>query len=201
CTVKSVPAAVHTSATPTTMPAETAAAAVAACATEPATSFMTKTSECTRQRTINWQYALNWVLAATKIIAFAAGGFLFLLQTVAGHLSLVGPAVRGIRQIISSVCWAAVLLAMLTPWQQLLRPSHVCGATFNLGDIVHCRDIATGAGFAVLIPYYTRFIAYPCIAILAWLMIVVKFARGYYRLTGPQPAATVNMATKCDEVK
>ena len=90
----------------------------------------------------------------------------------------------GIASLVSAFFWGAILLALVMPWQQILLDRFATGAMYDLTELIaesHRIMTAWGAAEPVqedLILYYVRFAALPGIALLAWLIVSVKFACG-----------------------
>jgi len=135
------------------------------------------------QRTATWRSVIGWALPATKFAAPAACLLMLFVLTLAIRLSLL-ERVGGVAGFISAFFWALMLLATLIPWQHAPWTSYARGALFNLGDLeVATWGLADGSAAALnQIVYFARFIGYPVLALLVWLVVQVKFARGYMRL-------------------
>jgi len=135
-------------------------------------------------RATQWQVMLRWVFPATRFLAFVMGVLAVLTLMFAVKLSLLG-RLGGIPGFMSAFLWSLILLATVTPWQQLLNGALACGALYNLKELVTSAErvkASWGAADADLLDwifYYARFIAYPVIALLIWLVVMTKFARGY----------------------
>lgn len=83
---------------------------------------------------------------------------------------------------VSAFLWGVILLVMLTPWQNLLRNVLVYGALYDggLDDIKNTKEAwVSGRHVADQILYFGRFVAYPVIALLVWILVQAKFARGF----------------------
>jgi len=135
------------------------------------------------QRAATWRNVIRWALPATKFAAPAACLLMLFVLTLAVNLSLL-ERVGGVAGFISAFFWALILLAMLIPWQHAPWTSYARGALFNLRDLrVATRDLAADSATALdRIIYFVRFIGYPVLALLVWLVVQVKFARGYMRV-------------------
>jgi len=136
------------------------------------------------QSAATWYHVLMWVLPGTKFLAVVLAALLVLTLLFAVKLSLLG-RLSGISQLVSAFFWSLILLAMVTPWQQILHSSIACGALYNYTQLVEwVKLIKTGwnpsASPSALSRtiYYARFMAYPLIAVLVWLVVQTKFARG-----------------------
>ena len=142
-----------------------------------------------------WQDVLGWVMPASKFLAFVLAILLSLTLLLGVQISLAG-GLGGAAGLVGAFFWSLVLLAALTPWQQLFPSSIVCGATYNLGDLVNFAKTAKAdwAGHSVgtfdVIAYYLRFIGYPVVAVLLWLVVGLKFCRGVRVMNLPEPPAS-----------
>lgn len=132
-----------------------------------------------------WRTVYDWALPATKFIALAVGMLLVLTLLLAVKLSLLGRT-GGTDGFLTAFFWSLLLWVCLIPWQQALADSSlVCGSLYNLGDLLDATAEvkAKDAGFFTHVLYYLRFVAYPVLAFLLWLLVHTKFARGYRRVT------------------
>lgn len=135
-----------------------------------------------------WRIALGWALPVTKFTALVSAMLLSLTLLFAVNLSLIG-RLGGGAGLISAFFWSLLLLAIVVPWQQVLRGSVLaCGALFNLAELLVARTRwsrpeATWQDTAF---YYGRFVAYPGAALLGWLVVHLKFNRACLRMDFPQ---------------
>jgi len=138
-----------------------------------------------------WYYALQWALPATRFCAMVSAILLAISILLAVKLSLLG-RLGGVAGMTSAFFWSLILLAILTPWQRVLGGQLVCGAMFNLGELIEAaRKVKTawGATDVSLLDttiYYARFLAYPIVALLVWLIVQAKFARGRHLVQMPE---------------
>ena len=140
-----------------------------------------------------WRAALNWGLAVSKFVGLVAAALLTLTLLFAVTLSLTG-RLGATAELTGAFYWSLILLAMLTPWQQILTGSaYACGATFSLGDLLAARArMDAGAGSAAGMSfYYGRFVGYPVAALLVWLAVQLRFAQGCARMHFPHAAPLV----------
>jgi len=139
-----------------------------------------------------WEFSLHWSLAATKFLAFICALILVILGTYHVQLSLVG-RLGGAAGFTRALMWALVLLALLTPWQQVFDRSFVSGALYNLTDLEsQTRDIRWGVGLEAptlwqQIIYYTRFLAFPIVAGLVALVVHSRLRQGYRSMVMIEP--------------
>jgi len=131
-----------------------------------------------------WNELLHWFLPACKFIAVASMLLAVLTLMFAVKLAIVG-RLGGIAGFISAFFWSILLLAIVTPWQQVLGGRFVSGALYNFTELINAASRikpSWGAGEVEvfdLVLYYARFIAYPLVGLLVWLVVMLKFAGGY----------------------
>jgi len=147
-----------------------------------------------------WHLALAWALPASKFVALIAAMLLLLTLLLALNLSLVGK-LGGTAGLISAFFWALLLFAMVMPWQQVLaKRTLACGALFNLGELLagRARWLAPRAGSQGATFYLARFILYPLLALLLWIVVHVKFVRACMRMHYPHslPSQTLGPAKR-----
>jgi hypothetical protein len=131
-----------------------------------------------------YKEVLQWALPAMKFLALVAGLLAVLTLMFAVKLSIVG-RLGGIPGFMSALFWSMILLAMVTPWQKILQGSFASGALCNLSEMTQMTSqikASWGAKDVIVIDrvlYYARFIAYPGLALVVWLVVMAKFAAGY----------------------
>lgn len=134
-----------------------------------------------------WYVTLTWLLPGSKFVLVVATSILVVILMFATLLAINARA-SGVAGIVSAALWSLLLLAIITPWQQVLNTTVACGATFNFGELIARSQAiiqrwgASGPSLLEQILYYARFLAYPALALLVWLVILLKFARGYGRM-------------------
>jgi len=122
-------------------------------------------------------------MSTARFVAFAAAVLLSLALLLAVLISLLD-RLGGAAGFVSSFYWSLVLLAILTPWRQILGGS-AAGALYGLDDLLaalHHLKASWGATPATRLQwalYYGRFVGAPVVALLVWLACQLKFARGY----------------------
>lgn len=129
------------------------------------------------------------LLPATKFAALAASLLLTLTLMFAVKLSLVG-RLGGIAGFMRAFFLSLILLAMLVPWQQIVKGTFACGALFNLGQLEEARQELQDHTLAQVL-HYARFIAYPLLAMLVLAGVQITFSKGCRRMN-VLPAATVS---------
>jgi len=154
--------------TPQTLPAgETAAEPT----TQPADSDVEFAAICL--------VLLEFGLPGTRFAALVLCLLLVLMVMFAVKLSLV-ERIGGVAGFMSAFNWSLILLLMLIPWQQILSSSLSCGALFSFTELTSA-DSALGKTPSQVdqVFFYARFIAYPCVALFACLLVQTKFAKGF----------------------
>ena len=108
---------------------------------------------------------------AAAVLAVA----LFLAVVVA-----VADRAGGSAGFVSAFLWSVVLLAMLTPWQHIFQDLQIYGALYDggLAEIKSAKNAIVTTEMADKVLYYARFIAYPVIALLVWVLVQCKFGSG-----------------------
>lgn len=134
-----------------------------------------------------WVVMLRWILPGSKFVIVASMTVLAIILMFATMLA-INARESGVAGIISAALWSLLLLAIVIPWQQALNSTVACGATFNLGELMQgTREIlprwgARSPETLESILYYVRFVGYPVLAVLIWLVVQIKFARGFGRM-------------------
>lgn len=134
---------------------------------------------------------LYWLLPVTKFAALGSGVLLAISLMFAGALSLLGRG-NGTQQLIGAFFWSVILLGMLIPWQQVYASSKACGAMFGYIDLLQASDLfhISEQTLADKAFFYGRFLAYPAAALVVWLIVAIKFAGGYRRLSQAESQPT-----------
>ncbi len=168
--------------------------APAASATQPVTAESEDHGDAVQASTI-WTGVMHWLLPATKFMALVMSVLLVLTLMFAVKLSLLG-RLGGVVWMMSAMFWSMILLAIMTPWQQMFGGAVACGATYNLGELIDfTKQIKSSWGADQVsaisqVVYYARFVAYPIVALAVWLAVQFKFAKGYEQMkltTRPTP--------------
>ncbi len=180
-------------------------------ATQSATQAAEANAENTEQDTREaynramYEETLRWALPACRFFAVVASLLAVLTFMFAVKLAIIG-RLGGIAGYMSAFLWSLILLAIITPWQQVLGSSFASGVLFNLGELTsYVEKIKSSWGASTPGPlevalYYARFIAYPVIALLVWLVVMVKFAAAYRVGFSAMQAATPAAAPPTDVV-
>ncbi len=131
---------------------------------------------------IIWNEIMAWVLHATKVLTPIVALVLLISILFSVFMSLLGRVGR-ISGFVGAFFWTVVLLALITPWQDIL-PDRSCGAMYDLQELTAATGCVLrrwGApepmGLDVHL-YYARFVGLPAIALLIWLVVALKYAWG-----------------------
>jgi hypothetical protein len=130
-----------------------------------------------------WRANFVWLLAVSQFLAMVMALLLAEWLMVAVCVALVG-RLGGVALLLSAFFWSLVLLAILIPWQFAFTQSPLIGALFTYDDLyARTLEVKTSWGAAnvslwVLISYHSRFLAYPILAALVWLLVNIKFRSG-----------------------
>ena len=131
-----------------------------------------------------WRKALGWALPFTRIVAVVCGVLTVITIMFAAALSLIGGQ-GGIKGFFDAFFWSLLLLAVVLPWHMIIGGSLVAGVMYNLGELIRWSKSSIepwapqGISAWRLIPYYARFLAYPILTLMIWVVVQVKFARGF----------------------
>ncbi|MCJ7544521.1 MAG: hypothetical protein MUP47_08170 [Phycisphaerae bacterium] len=147
---------------------------------QPATG---QTAQSAVDRAELWRVNFHWLLGASMFLAMLVGFLLAGSLLVSVQVALVG-RLGGVASLLSAFFWSLMLLAILVPWQYAFPQLHVPGALFDYNELYsRTLDIkaswgATDVSIAQLIGYHGRFLAYPILAVLIWLLVDLKFRAG-----------------------
>lgn len=145
-----------------------------------------------------WNEVFHWSLPAAKFLAFAACLLAVLTLMLAVKLAIMG-RLGGVGGFTSTFYWSILLLAIVTPWQQILGGGFAAGALYNLRELtdmtakIKASWGATGVEPLGRTIYFARFAAYPAFALLVWLAVMLKFSAGY-KASALHPIGTVPAA-------
>ena len=131
--------------------------------------------------------AFSWLLPATKCASLIACLLMLLTVMLAVNLSLLG-RLGGLSGFMCAFFGSLILLAVLVPWQHVLGQSFVRGAMFNLDELCGVREKVDGSWLRGAC-YYAGYLVYPILAAGLTIVIQIKFAAGYKKMTAPQTVA------------
>jgi hypothetical protein len=130
-----------------------------------------------------WRANFVWMLAVSQFLAMIMAFLLVGWLLVAVCVSLVG-RLGGVASLLSAFFWSLVLLAILIPWQFTFQKSPLIGALFTYDDLYKGTMAVKTSWGAVdvsiweLVRYHVRFLAYPILAVLIWLLVNSRFRHG-----------------------
>ncbi len=156
------------------------AEAVSQPATEPADDEALDRAE-------SWRTNFQGVLAGSQFLAMVVGLLLAMSLLLSVQVALAG-RLGGVAPLLSAFFWSLVLVAFLIPWQLAFARSPMPGALFDYNEL-YTRTLevkaswgATDVSILTLIFYHARFLAYPILVVLIWLLVDLKFRSGCRRM-------------------
>ncbi len=178
-------------------------------ATAPAAGRDAAGADARLARAEKWQLAMSHGLGAAKFLAPVTALLMCITVLFAVTLSLVG-RLGGMSGLIGSFYWSLLLLAMVVPWQDIFPGQGMArGAVFGLSELQsgQLRWQMSSQAMLDAIGYFGRFAAYPAAALVAWLIVQIRFASACAKLryphalvTSPPPSADGRPPTS-DEMK
>lgn len=141
----------------------------------------------TAQASAMWKCSLDTAMKIGIFVAPVAAGLAAASLLVGLLVTLVG-RMDGAGGLSSALFWSLLLLAILTPWQYASSPAVGLGAMYSLSELAaEAGPTVKGWGDGAAdswdrILFHTRFAGYPVVALLVWLVVQIKFARGYKRM-------------------
>ena len=138
-----------------------------------------------------WKAVMTWVLHATKVLTPIVTLVLLISIMLSVFMSLLGRLGR-ISGFVGAFFWTVVLLALVTPWQDILAGRFAGGAMYDLqeltaetGRVLRRWGAPEPMGLDEHL-YYARFVGLPAIALLIWLVVALKYAWGCKGIAVPQ---------------
>ncbi len=137
---------------------------------------------------------MTQAMPLAKFFGMTACLLLMLTFLLAVKLSLLD-RMGGVAGLISAMLWSIVLLPLLIPWQQIMAGDLAYGALSNYNDLLvaSCHQNPAWGGTASKVAdhmvYFSRFFAYPGLALVICLMAQCKFAQGFRRISAFHPTA------------
>jgi hypothetical protein len=134
-----------------------------------------------RRRTI------ECLMPVAQVVGLGAAVLLSLSLLVTLLVALVG-GLGGARGFTSSLFWSLLLLMLLVPWQHMFPDALASGVLTDLGRMQSAIEgvrpqYDAGKYFSyAMILHFIRFLVYPVIALLAWMVVGLRFARGLRRV-------------------
>lgn len=152
------------------------------------TQQVAQMSNDTLEAAKTWDNIFRFGLPATKFGAAVSAILLVLTLGLALNVSLLS-RLGGAAGFVSSFFWSLILLAAVTPWQQVLGGNYATGALYNYEDLLLAvrsmrPDWGGDPGISLLeqILFWARFVGYPVVTVLVWLMVQFRFGRGYRQM-------------------
>lgn len=136
-----------------------------------------------------WRNILIWAFPVSKLFALFSGSMLVLTIMFASVIALTGGG-TGILYFVSAFLWSLFVLALLSPWQNILRGGLFSGALYNLDELraymLKIELMTSGGekpGFLEQLKFFARFLGYPAVSLLVLITTLIKYAKGNKQLT------------------
>ncbi len=132
----------------------------------------------------NIQFILLQAMPIAKTTAFASAALLSLGLMFAAKISLVD-RLGGAAGLVGAFFWSLILLAMVTPWQDIVSSTYAWGAMTDYAGLTQAvGDVRPGwawepASKRAQVFHYTRMLGYPVAALLVLVITQLRFRRGY----------------------
>jgi hypothetical protein len=125
---------------------------------------------------------LVWLYPLAKFLGFVGSGMLVITLMLAAILS-VSAAGRGTSILIGAFFWGIVILALASPWQELLRGALLHGSLYNLQDLIDwLRSIRPSNGESVstakMVHFFIRFMGLPLATFITVVFVKARFHAG-----------------------
>jgi hypothetical protein len=136
------------------------------------------------QRATSVQFVLMQAMPLAKTVAFSSAGMLALALMFAAKISLVD-RLGGAAGLVGAFFWSLLVLATLTPWQDIVSSTWAWGAITDypslLAAVAEVREGWSYESPSALSKglHYGRMIGYPAIALVLLLMTQLRFSKGY----------------------
>lgn len=163
---------------PTTAPASkpaTAPAVDAAAATMPASA---PADESLVHRAAAWRGFLTGLLSAATVVGPLLAVLIVITMFLSSNLALVARC-GGIGKFFGAFFWASILLILLLPWQNIMPGTSTAGIWADVKQIAAAMGLLKSEAYGDRMFYYVRFLAYPAVAVVVWVMLLVRFLGGY----------------------
>ena len=191
-------------------PADRPGAPAAAPATSPARTRAAADADAPDaiQAAVMYKHSLGAAMKVARFVAPVAAALATVCLFIGLIVTLIG-RLDGAAGLSGALFWSLLLIALLVPWQQASSPAVGLGAMSSLEELAtESGRVVKGWGHEVHgswdhVLFYARFVGYPVVALLVWLVMQSKFARGYKRMiastvvdagteepTEPEPAET-----------
>lgn len=128
--------------------------------------------------------AVYTAISISLPFALSLGMICAMLVVVLNAMSLLTVLVGRIGDagyMASALAWSLVLAALMVPWDLAFGPAFMPGALFLRPELVDATAVVTWGAhpdWADLAWYCARFVGYPILAVLIWLLIQMKYSAG-----------------------
>jgi len=153
----------------------------------PATAMAPADAAVAAEAAAVWDKAFGLAMDLGKFLAPVAAALMVFTLFLGVMVALVG-RLGGAGHLVGALFWALILVAVLVPWQGLFHSPYVNGALYSLPEAAtEAGKVVKGWSAAQVtamdrILYYARFLGYPIIAVLFWVVVQVRFAAGYRKV-------------------
>lgn len=138
---------------------------------------------------LHWNNVFIWAFSVSKLLALFGGGMLVMTIMFTSIFALTGGGM-GMRYFVSAFLWSLFVMALLSPWQNILRGGLFSGALYSLDELrfwlQKIQPLTSGEeqlGFFQQVRFFAQFLGYPFVSLLVLIMMLLKYAKGYKQLT------------------
>ena len=134
-----------------------------------------------------WMELLRFAMSATMFLTPILAALLMLTFMFAVKIVLMGQ-LGGLGEMLSSFYWSLFLLALLMPWQKMFNSPFVCGMAADLEELIRWTSLNKRSWLGRNPPlwgqiaYFARFLAFPILTLMVWIVTQLKFGRGFAKL-------------------
>jgi len=126
--------------------------------------------------------ALTWLYPLAKFLGFVGSVMLVITLMLAAVLSVSATAKKK-KIMIGAFFWGVIVLALASPWQELLRGALLQGSLYNLQDIIDWLGrIRPSDGEPVsaakMMHFFIRFLGLPFTTFVAVVFVKARFHAG-----------------------
>ena len=126
--------------------------------------------------------ALVWLYPMAKLLGFVGSVMLVLTLMLAAILS-VSASGQATPIMIGTFFWGIIILALASPWQDLLRGALLQGSLYNLQDLVDwVEQVRPSNGGPVstasLVHFFIRFLGLPFVTFVTVIFVRARFQAG-----------------------
>jgi len=136
-----------------------------------------------------WNTGLTWAMRFSKVATLLAALLLSVTLAFAVLISLVG-RLGGAAGYTGAFLWSFILVALCIPWRNLFGIDYISGAAYSLDRLVASMVNVRfeQASLVERMFYYVRFVGYPVVTLLVWLIVCLKFSRARRQMATASPS-------------